>query len=129
MVNEDGAPRYRDYADYMANHERRPGVGPLAGRRGDGSEQGRGAPNPDQLARYIENGGFWQAEIPEECRWMRPFNSAYQEWAVGMGFFDAPQSYVFQLYVEPLRKFQLAAEGFGAHQPPEHLRQRLKTAM
>lgn len=129
MVDEAGAPRYRDYADYMANHERRPGVGPLAGWRGDGSEHGRGAPNPDQLARYVENGGFWQMEIPEECRWMRPFNRAYQEWAVGMGFFDAPQPHVFQLYVEPLRKFQLAAEGHGSHLPPEHLRERLKTAM
>lgn len=129
MIDEDGQPRYRDYADYMANHERRPGIGPLAGWRGDGTKQGRGAPNPDQLARYIENGGFWRAEIPEACRWMRPFNRAYQEWAVEMGFQDAPQPYVFQLYVEPLRRFQLAAEGYGPHQPPEYLRERLKMAM
>ena len=66
---------------------------------------------PDQLARYIENGGFWQAHVPEECRWMRPFNRAYQDWAVEMGFYDKPFPYVFQIYSEPLRKFQLAAEG------------------
>ena len=129
MTDDDGKPRYRDYADYMANHQRRPGVGPLAGWRGNGDSHGRGAPNPDQLARYIENGGFWQAHVPEDCRWMRPFNRAYQDWAVEMGFYDKPFPYVFQLYSEPLRKFQLAAEGHGPRQPPDHLRERLKRAM
>jgi hypothetical protein len=43
-----------------------------------------------------------------------------------MGFFDSPQPYLFQLYVEPLRKFQLAAEGHGDRQPPDHLRARIK---
>jgi outer membrane protein assembly factor BamA len=28
MVGEDGSPKYRDYADYIVNHERRAGVGP-----------------------------------------------------------------------------------------------------
>ncbi|MEY8841779.1 molybdopterin-dependent oxidoreductase, partial [Cribrihabitans sp. XS_ASV171] len=38
---EDGTAKYADYADYMVKHERRPGIGPLAGFRGeDGSEQG-----------------------------------------------------------------------------------------
>ncbi|MEL6574488.1 MAG: formate dehydrogenase, partial [Pseudomonadota bacterium] len=37
--------------------------------------------------------------------------------------------YLFQLYVEPLRRFQLAAEGHGERQPPEHLRERIKAAM
>ena len=39
-----------------------------------------------------------------------------------MGFYDVVQPYIFQLYVEPLRKFQAAAEGVGERQPPEHLR-------
>ncbi|TVQ59566.1 MAG: formate dehydrogenase, partial [Rhodobacteraceae bacterium] len=126
FVNAAGAPLYRDYADYMVNHQRRPGVGPLAGWRGDGSETGRGAPNPDQLARYIENGGFFQAHVPDEARFFKPWNKAYQDWAVGMAFYDAPQPYVFQLYLEPLAKFQRAAEGHGPHQPPDHLRERIK---
>ena len=129
LIDDEGRPRYRDYADYMALHQRRPGVGPLAGWRGNGESHGRGAPNPEQLQRYIENGGFWQAHIPEECRWMRPFNAAYQDWAVEMGFYDKPFPYVFQIYSEPLRKFQLAAEGHGERQPPDHLRERLKQAM
>ncbi|HSF96484.1 MAG TPA: molybdopterin-dependent oxidoreductase, partial [Thermohalobaculum sp.] len=128
FVNEDGSAKYADYADYMVNHQRRPGVGPLAGFRGNGTESGRGAPNPAQLERYIENGGFWSEHIPAEAAYMKPFNAAYQDWAVKMGFFDKPQPYVFQIYVETLRKFQLAAEGHGAHQPPEHLRAQVKAA-
>ncbi|GMG81189.1 molybdopterin oxidoreductase family protein [Paralimibaculum aggregatum] len=126
FVDEAGAPKYADYADYMVRHERRPGVGPLAGwRGGDGASEGRGAPNPEQLARYIEAGGVWHSEVPEAARFMKPFNRVYQDWAVKMGFYDAPQPYVFQLYSEPLRQFQRAAEGHGKRQPPAHLRARI----
>ncbi|HZB93621.1 MAG TPA: molybdopterin-dependent oxidoreductase, partial [Stellaceae bacterium] len=34
LVAGDGSPRYRDYADYIVRHERKPGIGPLAGWRG-----------------------------------------------------------------------------------------------
>ncbi len=128
FVDEAGQPVYRDYADYMINHQRRPGVGPLMGFRGDGSQVGRGDPNPDQIERYIENGGFFLAHVPDEARFMKPFNAAYQDWAVEMGFYNEPQPFVFQLYVEPLRRFQLAAEGHGADQPPEHLRAQIAEA-
>ena len=126
FVDGAGAPAYADYADYMVRHERRPGVGPLAGWRGDGSAEGRGPPNPDQLARYVENGGVWQGHVPEGARWLRPMNAAYQDWAVSMGFYDAPQPFVFQLYAEPLRRFQRAAEGHGERRPPAHLRARIR---
>ncbi|MGR3802686.1 molybdopterin oxidoreductase family protein [Marinibacterium profundimaris] len=143
---EDGKPKYRDYADYMVNHERRPGVGPLAGWReecsgvgGNTDEErvsgatsatgGRGSPNPDQLQRYIGNGGFWVSHVPEEASYFKPWNRAYQDWAVSMGFYDAPQPYLFQLYVEPMRQFQRAAEGHGTRQPPEHMRARLREGM
>ncbi|MBT8078076.1 MAG: molybdopterin oxidoreductase family protein [Gammaproteobacteria bacterium] len=126
MVDEAGSPLYRDYADYLVRHERKPGIGPLAGFRGrNGEKRGRGEPNPDQIQRYIDNGGFWIEHIPEDRAFFRMANSGYQEWAVDMGFFDAPQPYLFNLYLEPLRRFQLAAEGFGDVQPPEHLRQRV----
>src|SRR5690606_28087723 len=56
MVHADGSPAYRDYADYIVRHERAPGVGLLAGWRGENGEaHGKGAPNPDQLKRYIEH--------------------------------------------------------------------------
>ncbi|MSU91590.1 molybdopterin-dependent oxidoreductase [Rhodobacteraceae bacterium 2CG4] len=131
MVDAGGNAVYKDYADYIVNHQRRPGIGPLAGFRGDGTEAGRGAPNPDQIEAYKRNGGFWLQHIPEEAQFYKPTNAAYQDWAVKMGFYtdDLPAPYLFQLYSEPLRKFQRAAEGHGERQPPEHLRERLKTAM
>ena len=130
MVQTDGSPAYADYVDYMIRHQRRPGIGPLAGWRGaDGSAEGRGAANPGQVARYIANGGFWTAHVPKEAAFFKPWNVAYQAWAVRMGFYDAPAPYLFELYSEPLARFQSAALGIGPQQPPEHLRDRLARAM
>ena len=129
MVEADGRAKFRDYADYIQRHERKPGIGPLMGYRGDGTEEGRGAPNPDQIARYIEAGGFHQAHVPEEARFFKPWNRAYQDWAVALGLYDSPQPYLFNIWSEPMRRFQLAAEGQGYLQPPDALRQRLRQAM
>ncbi|MEM7243443.1 MAG: molybdopterin oxidoreductase family protein [Pseudomonadota bacterium] len=129
FTSEDGSAKYQDYADYIVNHERKPGIGPLAGFRGNGDQAGRGAPNPDQLNKYIENGGFFLSHIPDEAQYYKPWNNAYQDWAVDMGIFDAPAPYLFQLYSEPMRKFQLAAEGVGERQPPEHLRDQVRERM
>ena len=127
FLNSDGSPRWSGYAHYMATHERRPGIGPLAGWRGpDGTDAGRGAPNPKQVERYVEAGGFWSAEVPEEARHYRHMNAAYQEWAVKMGLIDKPQPFLLQIYSEPLRRFQLAAEGHGERLPPERLRSRIR---
>ena len=127
MVDEDGSPKYADYEDYIINHERKPGIGPLAGFRGNGEKSGRGEPNPEQLEAYKANGAFWHKEIPEEGRYYTMANMAYQEFAVEMGICDRPQPYAFQIYSETLQKFRLAAEGHGDIQPPEHLRPRIKT--
>ncbi|MGO4907312.1 molybdopterin oxidoreductase family protein [Pseudorhodobacter sp. W20_MBD10_FR17] len=129
FVTAEGAPLYKDYADYITHHQRRPGVGPLMGFRGNGDDEGRGAPNPDQLQRYIDNGAFYQAHVPEGADFYKPWNKAYQDWAVKIGLYDAPQPYLFSIYSEPMRKFQLAAEGHGERQPPEAARERLKIAM
>ena len=129
MVTEDGAPKFRDYADYIANHIRRPGVGPLIGFRGNGDMEGRGPANPEQIQRYIDNGGFYQAHVPAEAAFYKPWNAAYQDWAVKTSFFETPQPYLFSIWSEPMRRFQMAAEGLGPIQPPDHLRERLKKAM
>ena len=129
FVNEDGSQKYDDYADYIVNHIRKPGIGPLAGFRGDGSQSGRGDVNSEQLDRYIENGGFFIEHIPAGANYYKPWNAAYQDWAVDMGLYDSPQPYLFQLYVEPMRKFQRAAEGHGDRQPPDHLRERIKSTL
>ncbi|MCB2150380.1 MAG: formate dehydrogenase, partial [Rhodobacteraceae bacterium] len=73
FVTDDGRPKYRDYADYMVNHQRRPGVGPLFGFRGHGKDVGRGAPNPNQINAYIANGGFFAAEVPDEAKFFKPW--------------------------------------------------------
>lgn len=130
FVNEDGSQKFADYADYIQNHERRPGVGPLAGwRNEDGSGDGRGKPNPNQIQKYIDNGGFWISHIPEDAQFFKPWNQGYQDWAVEKGIFDAPAPYVFNLYLEPMRLMQRAAEGHGEIQPPDHLRERIKATL
>ena len=134
FVNEDGSAKYADYADYITNHVRKPGIGPLAGWRegpeafpeGTDAPGGRGEAPSDQLQRYIEHGGFWMRHVPAEARYFKPWNAAYQDWAVQMGLYDSPQPYLFNLWCEPLRRFQRAAEGHGTRQPPDHLRARIR---
>jgi anaerobic selenocysteine-containing dehydrogenase len=125
---EDGSPTWPGgYPDYIVNHQRTPGVGPLAGWRGaDGNQHGKGDPNPDQLQRYIDNGCFWQHELPASQQYFKHANRDYLEFAHGMGFIPSPDQIVMQLYSEPMQRFQLAARGHGAHQPPEDLRERVK---
>ncbi|MDA7423242.1 molybdopterin oxidoreductase family protein [Thalassococcus lentus] len=131
FVNDDGSAKFEDYADYIVNHQRKPGIGPLAGwRMGEnGLSDGRGEPNEAQIDSYIANGGFGVFHIPDDAQFYKPWNNAYQDWAVNLGLYDAPAPYLFDIYVEPLRKFQRAAEGHGDRQPPEHLRERLKHTM
>src|ERR1700719_966629 len=129
FVTTEGAPRYPGgYPDYIVNHERRPGVGPLAGWRGaQGENVGRGAPNPQQLERYVANGCFWKHELPEDQLYFKHANKAYLETAATMGLIDKPEPIVLQLYVEPLQRFRLAAQGHGSVQPPETHRERIAT--
>ncbi|HEY0661410.1 MAG TPA: molybdopterin oxidoreductase family protein [Lysobacter sp.] len=128
MTNEDGSAKYRDYADYIVRHERAPGVGLLAGWRGEHGElEAKGAPNPEQLQRYIENNGFWRSEIPEHARYFKMANRGYLDWAQKMGFLGHNEPIVLQLYSETLQKFRLAALGFGERQPPARHRERVAT--
>lgn len=128
FANEDGTPTYPGgYEDYMVNHERAPGLGPLAGWRGkDGNSHGRGAPNPDQLKRYIENGGFWVHELPPEQQYFKTVNKDYLQYASEMGWIPTPDPIIFHLYSEPVQKFRLAAQGHGPHQPPDRHRKRVE---
>jgi anaerobic selenocysteine-containing dehydrogenase len=126
LTTSAGAPRYRDYADYLVRHERKPGIGPLAGWRGESGDRiAVGAPNPRQLERYVENGCFWQHHLPPEQRYFKHANRDYLETASRMGFIDRPRQIVLQLYVETLQRFRLAAEGHGPVQPPAAHRQRI----
>ena len=128
LCHEDGSPKFRDYADYIVRHERAPGVGLLAGWRGaDGSQHGKGAPNPDQLQCYIEHGGYWRHEVPHAGRYYKMANRDYLQWSAAMGFVPNDAPIVLQLYSETLQKFRLAAQGHGAVQPPDDQRERIAT--
>jgi anaerobic selenocysteine-containing dehydrogenase len=127
MVNANGGPKFSDYADYIVNHERRPGVGPLAGWRGaEGNSSGVGAVNPRQLDHYVANECFWRYELPPEQLYYKHANKAYLETAARMGLVGNAEQIILQLYCEPLQKFRLAASGHGPCLPPQALRERLK---
>jgi anaerobic selenocysteine-containing dehydrogenase len=129
LVKQDGTPRYPGgYPDYIVNHERAPGLGPLAGFRGpEGRMSGRGPVNPNQLQQYIENDCHWFQEIPDRAKYYKHVNWDYLDWATFMGFLARPEPIIHQLYCEPLQKFRLAARGFGAVTPPPEHRQRIDT--
>lgn len=129
FVNDDGTPKYPGgYADYIINHERKPGIGPLAGWRGkDGEAYGNGAPNPKQLQKYIENGCFCLHELEPSQRFFKHANKDYFDFAVAMGYRGTTTPIIFQLYLEPMQKFRLAARGHGNIVPPEQHRARIET--
>jgi anaerobic selenocysteine-containing dehydrogenase len=129
MVREDGSPKFPGgYSDYIVNHERRPGIGPLAGHRGKaGGDFGRGEVNPRQLEQYIAGGCFHAHHLPEHMRFYRHANRAYIEWALDKGMRLTPTPVVFQLYSEPMQKMRLAARGHAGVVPPQAHRARIET--
>ena len=128
FCTEDGTPRYPGgYPDYLVNHERSPGIGPLAGWRGaNGDSSGRGDINPEQLDRYVENQCFWQKPLEDSQRYYKHANKDYLEYAYEMGWIPSADQIILQLYCEPLQRFRQAARGFGEVQPPDEHRQRLE---
>ncbi len=129
MVNEDGSPKFPGgYPDYIVNHERSPGVGPLSGWRGeDGEKSGVGSVNPDQLERYIENGSFWSEKLPEGAEYFKFANRKYLEYAKSKAWIGHCEPIIFQLYNEDLQRFRLSAKGHGDKQPPARHRKRIET--
>ncbi len=127
LVDEDGSPRYPGgFPDYMVHHERAPGVGMLAGWRGEnGARHGSGAPNENQLAMYKANGCFWKDELAKGQRYFKFANKDYLEYAARMGFIGKAQPVVMQIYSEILQTFRLAADGHGPVQPPDAERDRI----
>ena len=135
LVHEDGRARYPGgYADYIANHERAPGVGLLIGHRGDdGKATGKGAANPSQLDAYAANDCFFASEVPAAGRYYKMGNQDYLDWAQRLGFVagspvpgpGSREELVFHLYSETLQRFRLAAQGHGAVQPPPAERARV----
>ncbi|WP_240610036.1 molybdopterin oxidoreductase family protein [Billgrantia endophytica] len=121
FVDEEGKPKYDGYTDFITRWEKAPGIGFLAGWRGeDGTQHMRGAPNPRQWEKYKENGGFFQHHLPEHMRFYRFANRDYLEWAKAVGFNPSSEPIVMELYSEVLQTFRLAGQGlYDGPLPPE----------
>ena len=120
------------YADYIVNHERTPGIGPLAGWRGvDGETFGHAASRTRISSnRYIANGSFWHHELLPISAITSMANRAYLEHRRELGLYRQPPSQIIlQLYSEPLQNFRLAGARDMARsvQPPDRERKRIET--
>ena len=130
FVNEDGSRKYQNYKDFIVNFEKAPGIGFLAGWRGEeGEESIRGKPNPQQWERYVENESFFHYKLPPDQRFYRFANKNYLEFAKKAGFNAVDDPIVIELYSESLQKFRLAAMGLYDGPQPNNPndRERVKT--
>jgi len=108
----------------------KPGIGPLAGWRGaDGTQPGRGAPNPHQLDRYVENGCFWKHELSHDQLYFKHANKAYLEGAVAMGLLDAAERAARYEVRHARVTSTLARRHGGAPRPPVPVRRRASRSL
>lgn len=134
FVDEDGRPRYRNYAQFIQEWETAPGsgVGLLAGFRGPTGDQSLvGAPNPEQLKGYQRERAFWRHRLAPHQRYFRMANRDYLKWAFENKFLASPDPVVLNLYSEPLQTFRLAGQGLWPGRQPKDpdLRARLAQYM
>ena len=113
----------------MQSHERAPASVRLRAGAAVATSTGVARQIRTRSRNTIENGGFWIAHLPEQATFYKPWNMDYQAWAVSLGLADRPCPYLFSLWCEPLRRFQLAAEGRHRLSPPEHLKARYAEVM
>ncbi len=131
FVDGAGKRKYRDYPDFIVNYETEPGsgIGFLAGWRGKGGEKFMtGEANPRQWEMYARHDNFFHYELPKSYQYMRNWNQGYLQWARHHRLVRFAEPILIQVYSEVLQKFRLAAEGKRpGKQPPEHLRERVRT--
>jgi anaerobic selenocysteine-containing dehydrogenase len=122
FVQADGSPRYAGYTDFIARYERAPGIGFLAGWRGeDGQSPLKGAPNPKQWEAYIGHKSFFAWHWPESMQFNRGINAQYLARAAEAAFIPKPDPIIMQIWSEPLQKFRLA--GQGLYRGPQPVRE------
>jgi sulfite dehydrogenase (quinone) subunit SoeA len=131
FVTPEGGRKYRDYPDFIVNHETESGsgIGFLAGWRGKGGEKFmRGEPNPNQWEMYAKNNCVFHYELPKSYQYMRNWNKGYLEWSQRNRITRYAEPILIHLYSEVLMKFRAAAQGKGpSRKPPEHLKSRIET--
>ncbi|MFM0327303.1 molybdopterin oxidoreductase family protein [Caballeronia glebae] len=130
FTTPEGTRKYRDYPDFIVNHQTSPGsgVGFLIGWRGkDGRDALVGEPNPNQWEEYAKHDCVYHYTLPEELQYMRGQNGPYLKFAVDKGFRKFDEPILIQLYSDVMQKFRLAAQGrTKGRQPPDHLRARIE---
>jgi anaerobic selenocysteine-containing dehydrogenase len=131
FVTKDGKRKYRDYPDFIVNHETEPGsgIGFLAGWRGKGGEKSmRGEPNPNQWEMYAKNNCVYHHVLPKSYQYMRNWNKGYLDWSQRNRITRYAEPIIIHLYSEVLMRFRAAAQGKGlSRKPPERLRERVET--
>ncbi len=127
FINDDFSAKFPNgYIDYIVNHERQPGVGPLAGWRGNGDSFGKGKVNPNQINEYIKNGCFHNHKFSSDQSYYKFANKSYINIANEFGWIGKKEQIVLQIYSEEMQKFRLASEGHGSKRPPDYMRARIK---
>ncbi|WP_455207765.1 molybdopterin oxidoreductase family protein [Kaarinaea lacus] len=131
FAHPDGTKKYRDYPDFIVNHEteKGSGIGFLAGWRGKGGEKFmRGEPNPKQWEMYEKNNCVFHYELPKSYQYMRNWNKGYLDWAKYHHMTRHADPINIHIYSEVLQRFRLAAQGkYPGKQPPDRLRDRIET--
>jgi anaerobic selenocysteine-containing dehydrogenase len=131
FAHPDGTRKYRDYPDFIVNHEteKGSGIGFLAGWRGKGGEKFmRGEPNPKQWEMYEKNNCVFHYELPKSYQYMRNWNRGYLDWAKFHHMTRHADPINIHIYSEVLQRFRLAAQGkYAGKQPPDRLRNRIET--
>jgi len=131
FAHPDGTRKYRDYPDFVVNHEteKDSGIGFLAGWRGkEGDKFMRGDPNPKQWEMYEKNNCVYHYKLPKSYQYMRNWNRGYLDWAKHFHLTRHADPINIHLYSEVLQKFRLSAQGkYAGKQPPERLRARIET--
>ena len=131
FAHPDGTRKYRDYPDFVVNHEteKGSGIGFLAGWRGKGGEKFmRGEPNPKQWEMYEKNNCVYHYELPKSYQYMRNWNRGYLDWAKHHHMTRHADPINIHIYSEVLQRFRLSAQGkYAGKQPPDHLRERIET--
>ncbi|NOX43025.1 MAG: molybdopterin-dependent oxidoreductase [Gammaproteobacteria bacterium] len=131
FTNEDGTRKYRDYPDFVVNHEteKGSGIGFLAGWRGKSGEKFlQGEPNPNQWEMYEKNNCVFHYEMPKSYQYMRNWNKGYLLWAQKHHMTRYTDPINIHIYSEVLQKFRLSAQGkYPGKQPPDRLRKRIET--
>ena len=123
--------KYRDYADYIVNHERTAGhrpAGRLArrGRSRPSARASRTRTSCSATSTMAASGTTISPRTSASTRWRTaPISNSRCAWVSWKG----PGRSISSSIREPLQKFRLAARGHGKVLPPETERARIETYM